>query len=176
MGLLCMFTPSLRRFFLSVRARYHFWGGQRAYRLGRLKKAARHFQEAISYGYESFEAYLLLGKILYREGNYPRAAIFFERAQLTEPGRYLLEGYPDDFVTTLRARKERAGRPVYRIVVETEEGGTQTRHTSPAPKVAAFGDFVDQEEHDQHLLRPPIRPGEGVDVDWDEEARKFFSN
>ncbi len=176
-----MSTLPIRRVFLSLRARYHLWSGRRAYSAGRMKSAGRHFQEAIAFGHESFDAYLLLGKIHYRQTNYPRAAIFFERAQSADPARYLLEGFPDDFIASLRDRHQANGRPEYRIVIEAVGHGRKGRRkrspsTANTAGSSALGDFEDQDEYLRHRGAPPIRPGDGGDIDWDAEARKIFED
>ena len=176
-----MSTLPIRRVLLGFRARYHLWSGRRAYSSGRMKSASRHFLEAIAFGHESFEAYLLLGKIHYRQSNFPRAAIFFERAQTTDPARYLLEGFPDDFITSLRDRHQTSGRPEYRIVIEAVghgRAGRRKRTPSPASTAGsgALGDFENQDEYLRHRDAPPLRPGDGGDVDWDAEARKFLED
>lgn len=172
-----MTALAIRRAFLTLRARYHLWSGRRAYRLGRLRTAGRHFREALGCGLESYEAYLLLGKICYRENDLARAATLFARARQVDPTRYLLEGFPDDFVETLRERQAGLAppRPEYRVVIESTR---RTRPAAPAPRAPARsatpGDFASRDEWLRHRDRPALRPGEGVDVDWDEEARKLF--
>jgi hypothetical protein len=172
----------LRRLLLSLRARYHLWSGRRAYRLGRIRTASRHFREALANGVESFEAYLLLGKIYYRENDLARAATFFARARTKDPGRYMLEGFPDDFIDSLRQRQtaedslEVPGRPAYRIVIETA-ARSRPRRRQPSPaRTAGFGDFTSRDEWLRHRDRPPIRPGDGNDVDWDAQARELFGD
>ena len=169
----------LRRAILNLRARYHLWSGRRAYRLGRLRTAGRHFREALTCGLQSFEAFLLLGKIYYRENDLARAATFFARARNTDPTRYLLEGFPDDFIETLRERQhgQPGDRPEYRIVIESTRRGTRAN----APTVSAargksrsWGDFASRDEWLRHRDRPAIRPGEGGDIDWDAEAKRLF--
>jgi tetratricopeptide (TPR) repeat protein len=168
----------LRRSLLNLRARYHLWSGRRAYRLGRMRTAGRHFQEALHYGYESYEAYLLLGKISYREHDMQRAALFFSRARSADPSRFLVEGFPDDFIETLLSDRRRAGaaRPEYRIVIESTRPRKLARGTAKAPaaRPAKLGDFASRDEMLRHRERPALRPGEGTDVDWDDEARKLF--
>jgi tetratricopeptide (TPR) repeat protein len=167
----------LRRSLLNLRARYHLWSGRRAYRLGRMRTAGKHFQEAIHYGYESYEAYLLLGKISYRENDMQRAALFFARARSAEPARFLVEGFPDDFIETLRSDRRRTGaaRPEYRIVIESSRPRKPARGPGKATAgPVRLGDFASRDEMLRHRERPTLRPGEGTDVDWDGEARKLF--
>jgi tetratricopeptide (TPR) repeat protein len=171
----------LRRAILNLRARYHLWSGRRAYRLGRLRAAGRHFREALTCGLESFEAYLLLGKICYRENDLARAATFFARARNADPTRYLLEGFPDDFIETLRERQHAAitDRPEYRVVIESaRKPGKPAAPTVRVPRGAGRerppGDFASRDEWLRHRDKPALRPGEGHDVDWDEAARKLF--
>lgn len=165
----------LRRLLFGIRSRYHLWNGRRAYRLGRIQAAGRHFQEAIAHGHESFEAYLLLGKILYRESNYQRAAIFFERAQASDQARFMMEGFPDDFIASLKERQQEAGRPQYRIAVESLQSSSRRRARRTA-QPAAHGDFASRDEYLRHRDRPPIRPGEASDIDWDEAASTLFDD
>ncbi len=166
----------LRRVLLSLRARYHLWSGRRAYRLGRIRTAGRHFREAISIGYESFEAYLLLGKICFRENDMVRAAAFFARARTADPARFLLEGFPDDFIESLRDRQQGLQRPEYRIVIETTRRTVRKLRASPrAPaRSRTYGDFASRDEWLRHRDRPRLHPGEGTDVDWDAELRRLF--
>jgi len=170
----------LRRAFLGLRARYHLWSGRRAYRLGRLRAAGRHFREALTCGIESFEACLLLGKIYYRENDLARAATFFARARSTDPTRYLLEGFPDDFIETLRERQHGLSteRPEYRIVIESTRRSARPAQPAAAgrgrPRSPALGDFASRDEWLRHKDKPALRPGEGHDVDWDDEARRLF--
>ena len=131
----------LRRAFLTLLGRYHMLSGRRAYRLGRLRLAGRHFREALTCGLESFEAYLLLGKIYYRENDLARAATFFARARNTDPTRYLLEGFPDDFIETLRERQHAAiaDRPEYRVVIESaRRPGKPATPGVPVPRAAGL--------------------------------------
>jgi tetratricopeptide (TPR) repeat protein len=168
----------LRRALLNVRARYHLWSGRRAYRLGRLRTAGRHFREALTCGLESFEAYLLLGKIYYRENDLARAATFFARARNTDPTRYLLEGFPDDFIETLRERQhgQTTDRPEYRIVIESTRRGPRTPASVPVPRSSSrsWGDFASRDEWLKHRDKPALRPGDGHDIDWDDEAKRLF--
>jgi tetratricopeptide (TPR) repeat protein len=169
----------IRRLLLNVRARYHLWSGRRAYRLGRIRAAGRHFREALAHGLESFEAYLLLGKIYYRENDLARAATFFSRARTHDPARFLLEGFPDDFIDSLRERHqtvERGGaRPEYRIVIETTIRRRPRREPVPTPGPGGrYGDFASRDEWLRHKDRPKFRPGDGHDVDWDDAARRLF--
>lgn len=165
----------LRRLLFGIRSRYHLWNGRRAYRLGRIHAAGRHFQEAIAHGHESFEAYLLLGKILYRESNFQRAAIFFERAQSADQARFMMEGFPDDFIASLKERQQEAGRPQYRIAVESLH--TPRRRRRPSRRRAmAPGDFQTHDEYLRHRDRPPIQPDEASGIDWDEAADALFDD
>jgi tetratricopeptide (TPR) repeat protein len=169
----------LRRTLLNLRAHYHLWNGRRAYRLGRMRTAGKHFHEAIHYGYESYEAYLLLGKISYRENDMQRAALFFSRARSADPARFLIEGFPDDFIETLASDRRRGGaaRPEYRIIIESSRPRKVGKSPEKAPaRTARLGDFASRDEMLRHRERPALKPGEGSDVDWDDEARKLFGN
>jgi hypothetical protein len=172
----------IRRLLLSLRARYHLWSGRRAYRLGRIRTASRHFREALANGMESFEAYLLLGKIYFRENDMARAATFFARARSNDPGRFMLEGFPDDFIDSLRQRQtadhslEVPGRPSYRIVIETAARNRPRPRRTAASRRGGLGDFASRDEWLRHRDRPAIRPGEGGEIDWDEEARRLFAD
>lgn len=179
-----MSSYPLRRLFLSLRARYHVWSGRRAYRLGRIRVAGRHFREALASGVESFEAYLLLGKIYFRENDLARAATCFTMARNSDPARFTSEGFPEDFIESLRERTDAAaaarrtsndaGRPEYRITIETATRGPKRKpETTPAPR-AKLGDFASRDEWLRHRDRPTIRPGEGGDIDWDAEAKRLF--
>ncbi|HZL99201.1 MAG TPA: tetratricopeptide repeat protein [Planctomycetota bacterium] len=178
-----MSSSPLRRLFLSLRARYHVWSGRRAYRLGRIRVAGRHFREALASGVESFEAYLLLGKIYFRENDLARAATCFTMARNSDPARFTSEGFPEDFIESLRERNDAAaaarrkgagGRPEYRITIEVTSRD-RPRRPEPAPR-AKLGDFASRDEWLRHRDRPAIRPGEGGDVDWDSEARNLFGD
>ncbi len=171
----------LRRSLLNLRARYHVWSGRRAYRLGRMRTAGKHFQEALQYGYETYEACLLLGKISYRENEMQRAALFFTRARSADPARFLIEGFPDDFIETLLSDRKRAttARPEYRIIIESTRPrkaakGPNKGPLTPPARPARLGDFASRDEMLRHRERPALRPGEGTDIDWDDEARKLF--
>jgi tetratricopeptide (TPR) repeat protein len=179
-----MSSYPLRRLFLSLRARYHVWSGRRAYRLGRIRVAGRHFREALASGVESFEAYLLLGKIYFRENDLARAATCFTMARNSDPARFTSEGFPEDFIESLRERTDaaaqarrtgnEAARPEYRITIETATRGPQRKpEPSTAPR-AKLGDFASRDEGLRHRDRPAIRPGEGGDIDWDAEAKRLF--
>jgi hypothetical protein len=165
----------LRRLFLNLRAHYHLWSGRRAYRLGRMRTAGRHFHEALQYGCESFEAYLLLGKISYRDNDMQRAALFFSRARSADPGRFLLEGFPEDFIESLLRERPRsvAARPQYRIIIESSQPRPKASQPAPA-HTGRLGDFASRDEWLRHRDRPALRPGEGTDIDWDDEARRLF--
>ncbi len=172
-----MTTVPLRRLLFGLRSRYHLWNGRRAYRLGRIQAAGRHFQEAIANGHESFEAYLLLGKILYRESNYQRAAIFFERAQSSDQARFMMEGFPDDFISSLKEREQEAGRPQYRIAVESLHSAHRNNSRKVRRKRAmAHGDFANHDEYLRHRNRPPIQAAEAADIDWDDAASTLFDD
>ncbi|MCB9899090.1 MAG: hypothetical protein H6825_13875 [Planctomycetes bacterium] len=178
-----MTSFALRKFMSGLRARYHFWSGRRAYRAGRIRTAGRHLDEALSRGHASFDAYLLLGKIAYRERDMRRAAELFHQARCADPGRYALEGFPDDFIASLRARPEAAPRLHYRIVIEprgqaqapagARERSAALRTSRPA---GAQGDFTTREEAERLRHLPAIRPGEGSEVDWDDVAKKLFDD
>jgi tetratricopeptide (TPR) repeat protein len=173
----------LRRAFLTLLGRYHMLSGRRAYRLGRLRLAGRHFREALTCGLESFEAYLLLGKIYFRENDLARAATCFTMARNSDPARFTTEGFPENFIESLRERTDAAaaakragasGRPEYRITIETASRKTPRKpEPAPAPR-AKLGDFASRDEWLRHRDRPAIRPGEGGDTDWDAEAKRLF--
>lgn len=173
-----MTSIALRRFLSGLRARYHFWSGRRAYRAGRIRTAGRHLDEALSRGHASFDAFLLLGKIAYRERDLRRAAELFHQARCADPGRYALEGFPEDFIASLRRQPEHLPRLQYRIVIEPRrESATPAREPSAAlrtSKPQSAGDFTSREEAERLRHLPVIRPGEGADIDWDSEARKIF--
>ena len=178
-----MSSYPLRRLFLNLRARYHVWSGRRAYRLGRIRVADRHFREALASGVESFEAYLLLGKIYFRENDLARAATCFTMARNSDPARFTSEGFPEDFIESLRERTDAAaasrradgsGRPEYRITIETASRGPQKRPDAAPPPRGKLGDFASRDEWLRHRDRPAIRPGEGGDIDWDAEAKRLF--
>jgi hypothetical protein len=175
----------LRRLLLSLRARYHVWSGRRAYRLGRIRVAGRHFREALASGVESFEAYLLLGKIYFRENDLARAATCFTMARNSDPARFTTEGFPEDFIESLKERTDAAAlarrngataRPEYRIVIEsTQRKPPAAAEPASAPR-AKLGDFASRDEWLRHRDRPAIRPGEGGETDWDAEARRLFGD
>jgi tetratricopeptide (TPR) repeat protein len=173
----------LRRLLLNLRARYHVWSGRRAYRLGRIRVAGRHFREALASGVESFEAYLLLGKIYFRENDLARAATCFTMARNSDPARFTTEGFPEDFIESLRERTDAAaaarrnaaaGRPEYRIVIETSARAPKRKPQPADAPHAKLGDFASRDEWLRHRDRPVIKPGEGGDTDWDSEARRLF--
>ena len=171
-----MTSLSIRRLVSGLRARYHVWSGRRAYRVGKLDEAGRHLDEAVSQGHESFAAFLLLGKIAFRERDHGRAAECFSRARLADPARYALEGYPDDFIAGLRDLPPgKAPRLRFRIIIEATslsaaaKTAPQTSQRSPA-----MGDFSSQSELARHRDKPTIQPGEGADVDWDAAAEQLF--
>ncbi len=169
----------LRRLLLTLRARYHLWSGRRAYRSGHIRTAGRHVREALSSGHESFDAYLLLGKVCFRENDLQRAATWFARARSTDPARYLLEGFPDDFIDSLRARQGGGPRRTeYRVIIESNQKPRPgSRAAEPAGRHARQrprGDFASRDEWLRHRDQPRLQPGAGADVDWDDEARKLF--
>lgn len=175
-----MTSFALRKFMSGLRARYHFWSGRRAYRAGRIRTAGRHLDEALSRGHASFDAYLLLGKIAYRERDLRRAAELFHQARCSDPGRYALEGFPDDFIASLRQKPEATPRLHYRIVIEprrenlTPAARREQLAALQTSKPAALGDFTSREEAERLRHLPAIRPGEGSDVDWDDIAKRLF--
>ena len=163
----------LRRMLTGLKARYHLWSGRRAYRMGAYSDAGAHFHKAIEDGYESFEAHLSLGKIYLRKQDFRRAAMFFHRSRTIDPGRFLLEGFPDDFIESLQAELPPTRRHEYRIVISSagEPGGRPARRP---PTLQPLGDFRSRDELLEHRDRPALRPGEWADVDWDAEARRLF--
>ena len=172
----------LRRLLLNLRARYHVWSGRRAYRLGRIRVAGRHFREALASGVESFEAYLLLGKIYFRENDLARAATCFTMARNSDPARFTTEGFPEDFIESLKERTDAAAiarrsgasvRPEYRIVIESSS--RRPPRKAPLPR-GKLGDFASRDEWLRHRDRPAIKPGEGGDTDWDAEAERLFGD
>lgn len=171
-----MTSLSIRRLVSGLRARYHVWSGRRAYRVGKLDEAGRHLDEAVSQGHESFAAFLLLGKIAFRERDHGRAAECFTRARLADPARYALEGYPDDFIAGLRDLPAgKAPRLRFRIVIEATSLSAAAKATpQAAQRRPAMGDFSSQSELARHRGRPAIQPGEGADVDWDAAADQLF--
>ncbi len=176
----------LRRLLLTLRARYHVWSGRRAYRLGNIRRAGRHFREALASGSDCFEACLLLGKIVYREGDFARAAALFARARSADAARFSLEGFPDDFIEALRERQRTGGRPQFRIVIESARRLEPNRPTERVARTdrnqvaqgqgtrPGYGDFASRDEWLRHREKPAIRPGEGHDVDWDAAAQQLF--
>jgi len=171
-----MTSLSIRRLVSGLRARYHVWSGRRAYRVGKLDEAGRHLDEAVSQGHESFAAFLLLGKIAFRERDHGRAAECFSRARLADPARYALEGYPDDFIAGLRDLPPgKAPKLRFRIVIEAASLSSAVK-TAPqaAERRPTMGDFSSQSELARHRGRPTIQPGEGADVDWDAAADQLF--
>ncbi len=171
-----MTSLSIRRLVSGLRARYHVWSGRRAYRVGKLDEAGRHLDEAVSQGHESFAAFLLLGKIAFRERDHGRAAECFTRARLADPARYALEGYPDDFIAGLRDLPAgKAPRLRFRIVIEATSLSAAAKATPQrAQRRPTMGDFSSQAELARHSGRPAIQPGEGADVDWDAAADQLF--
>lgn len=171
-----MSTLSIRRLVVGLRARYHLWSGLRAYRRGQVRVAGRHLDEALSCGHESFTAFLLLGKIAWRLRDMGRAAECFHRAREADPARFQLEGFPDDFLATLRSQPHRL--PPLRVRITIESG--QPRPVRRSQRVTAqqapatSGDFSSAEEAARLRDRPAIEPGAGADIDWDSEAQKFF--
>ena len=109
----------MRRAFVGLKARYHLWSGRRAYRVGAFGDAWAHFHKVIEHGYESFEANLALGKIYLRRRDFRLASRFFRRARAIDSRRYLLEGFPDDFIQTLQSEMPPGRRPEYRITIST---------------------------------------------------------
>ena len=164
----------MRRAFVGLKARYHLWSGRRAYRVGAFGDAWAHFHKVIEHGYESFEANLALGKIYLRRRDFRLASRFFRRARAIDSRRYLLEGFPDDFIQTLQSEMPPGRRPEYRITISTS--GPPPREPSRQPETVNLGDFANHDEAAQHRERPPLEPGEWVDVDWDAEARKLFED
>ena len=155
---------------MSLRSRYHLWSGHRAYKSGRMRLAGQHFREAVKAGSESFEAWLILGKIYYRQNDLARAADAFDRAAKADPIRFELEGYPDNFVPRLAARSRTAPRPEYRVVIESADAPETRTVGKPS-----YGDFRTRNEWLAHRDRPNIRPGEGQDIDWDQAAKDLFA-
>ena len=160
----------LRRMLTGLKARYHLWSGRRAYRMGAFSDAGAHFHKAIEDGLQSFEAHLSLGKIYLRKQDLRRAAMFFHRARGIDPGRFLLEGFPDDFIESLQSAVPPTRRHEYRIVISSA-GENPPR---PARTLQPLGDFRNRDELLEHRDRPALRPGEWEDVDWDAEARRLF--
>lgn len=160
----------LRQVLLSLRARFHLWTGRRAYRAGHFGRAHRHLGTAVACGRGDFATYLLLGKIAYRERDLRRAADFFQKALCSDPARYALEGFPEDFITKLRQQPELSARTTYRVLIEAE---TQPRRT----KVAAVQAGTPQRslsEQRRLSTQPKLEPGAGAEIDWDAEAGKLF--
>jgi hypothetical protein len=99
------------------------------------------------------------------------------------PGALHVRGLPEDFIESLRERTDAAaaarrsgpdaGRPEYRITIETATRGPQRAEPTPATR-AKLGDFASRDEWLRHRDRPAIRPGEGGDIDWDAEAKRLF--
>ena len=186
---------ALRRIVHGLKARYHLWNGRRAYRAGRLRAAGRHLSEALSRGHSSFSAYLLMGKVAYREQDMEAAAECFRMARRADPARYAMEGFPKGFLESLLEKPQEAVRQRYRVVIEPTqlEGGNPSRARKPlrptrsqvasGPAQAGGadeardgnkGDFMSRDEEERLRSRPLLRPGEWADIDWDVEARKFF--
>ena len=175
-----MAALSLRRLMIGVRARYHLWSGLRAYRSGQIRSAGRHLDEALSCGHESFTAFLLLGKIAYRQRDVGRAVECFHRAREADPERFTVQGFPDDFLTTLSHQPQKLPRLRVRISIETsrDRPGDRSAETVPAqpPANAVLGDFSSHDELTRHKRQPAFRPGDGANVDWDAEADKLFDD
>ncbi|RKY18031.1 MAG: hypothetical protein DRQ55_14385 [Planctomycetota bacterium] len=173
-----MATASLNRLITGLRARYHMWSGLRAYRHGRVRTASRHLDEALSHGHESFTAFLLAGKIAWRERDLGRAAECFHRAREADPARFQLEGFPDDFLATLRNQPNQL--PPLRVRIQIETGVPRPARRSQrvaAPRAAGpEASYASPEEEARLRDRPAIQPGEGGEVDWDAEARGLFDD
>lgn len=131
--------------------------------------AHRHLGSAIACGHGGFATFLLLGKIAYRERDLHRAADFFHRAFSADPGRFAMEGFPNDFIENLRQQPELTTNTAYRVIIEAE---ARSRHAVGA--VRAGSPQRSSSEQERLEGRPPILPGEGVEIDWDAEARKLF--
>lgn len=162
----------LRRFVVGLKARYHLWSGRRAYRVGAFSDAWAHYHKVIEHGVESFEANLSLGKIYLHRRDFRQAGKFLRRAQGIDPRRYLLQGFPEDFLKRIQDEASPVGRLEYRISI-TLSGGQQQRTPEP---VAPLGDFSSKDEMLRHRGQPPLDPGEWNEVDWDTEARKLFED
>lgn len=177
---------SLRRLATGLRGRYHLWNGIRAYRSGAIRTAGRHLDEALSCGHESYTAFLTRGKIAYRQREVTRAVECFLRARDRDPTRFRVEGFPDDFLNTLRDQPDRV--PPLRVRITIESGETPRRrrrtpveqHTRGAQQLPTpeppLGDFSSPEEAQRHAARPTIEPGAGAEVDWDAELGKLFDD
>jgi len=190
-------TFALRRLFLGLAARYHVWHGRRAYRAGRLRAAGRHLSQALAAGHSSFSAYLLMGKVAYRERDMKCAMDCFRMARRADPARYALEGFPKDFIESLARQPVENARQHYRVIIEAAGGSgrpsraiadersplrpLQARREaiSPASSAAgqeprAAGKLRDRAEQQRLASQPRLDPGAWADVDWDVEARKLF--
>jgi hypothetical protein len=113
-----MSTFAIHRLWCGLTARYHVWHGRRAYRAGRLRAAGRHLDRALSRGYSSFGAYLLSGKVAYRERDMQRAMDCFRMARRSDPARYALEGFPKGFIESLATHPSGKLKQRYRIIIE----------------------------------------------------------
>lgn len=173
-----MAAASVRRLLTGLRARYHLWSGLRAYRHGRVRAAGRHLDEALNHGHESFTAFLLLGKIAWRQRDIGRAAECFHRARDADPARFQLEGFPDDFLSTLRSQPHQLPPLRVRITIETGGAAKPARRSQRvgAQTDSAPGPYASAEEEARLRDQPTLEPGQGGEVDWDAEAEKLFGD
>lgn len=140
--------------------------------------AGKHLDEALSCGHESFTAFLLLGKIAWRQRDARRAAECFHRARVADPDRFQLEGFPDDFLTALRNQPSKL--PPLRVRISIETGAPRSvrreQRVSASGSTSPPAGFVDAEEAARRRHQPSFEPGQGQAVDWDAEARKLFGD
>lgn len=134
--------------------------------------AHRHLGSVVACGHGGFATFLLLGKIAYRERDLHRAADFFHRAFSADPSRFAMEGFPSNFIENLRKQPELTTHTSYRVIIEAAGAEARSRHAVGA--VRAAGTQRSNAEQERLEGRPPILPGEGVEIDWDAEARKLF--
>jgi len=126
-----MSTFAINRLWSGLTARYHVWHGRRAYRAGRLRAAGRHLDRALARGCSSFGAYLLLGKVAYRERDMQRAMDCFRMARRTDPARFALEGFPKGFIESLATQPAGSVKQRYRIIIEPGSGSTARSDRGP---------------------------------------------
>ena len=135
-----MSTFAIHRLWSGLTARYHVWHGRRAYRAGRLRAAGRHLDTALARGCSSFGAYLLLGKVAYRERDMQRAMDCFRMARRTDPARFALEGFPKGFIESLATQPAGRVKQRYRIIIEPGSGSTARGDRGPGRNRRSLSD------------------------------------
>ena len=164
-------------------AKLHKLTGGAFYQLNRYERARHHFERAIELVGDDFAAYVYLGRLAYKMGDYAGWHRECSHARRTSPERYSRLKHPFELFepraagTLFDEDAERANWRTFKVsTVGTSAGGMPAESDSPCPSgpVRRFGDdFISDHEREKFRGLGPIDSTEVDGVDLDDLARRL---